>query len=65
MSNAGVIPDALLDIGVMLNADAAGVESFNCSDGPAWVAIDTPDGIRAERLPACNPRHYDPGWRVS
>lgn len=34
----------------------------NCSDSPAWVGIDTPDGVKAERLPLCNPRRYDPGW---
>lgn len=42
----------------------SGLMRGNCSDGPAWVAVVQSDGsFEVERLPACNARRYDPGWR--
>lgn len=54
----------VLDTAAIVSTGAAEKAAGNCADGPAWAALDTLEGIRAECLPACS-RRYDPGWRSS
>lgn len=54
-----------IDLMPGLSTDAAHKADGNCSDSAAWIAVDIFDGIRADRLAACNPRRHDPGWRSS
>lgn len=40
------------------------IVATNCANGPAWIAVETVDGLKAERLPPCTTGRYDPGWRA-
>jgi len=56
---AVVATDPAVEVAVPIVAE-------NCSNTPAWVAVETTGGLKAERLPSCRTTgRYDPGWRAS
>lgn len=55
----GIVLDEPVTIDVLAPVDFDLVAVANCANGPAWVAVTTDDGIKAERLPPCSARVAD------